>query len=88
MHLQVFLILFICFFFSATNAEFFQGYGLTETSPIATLAPKILDNCATIGWPISSTEMKIVSLDEHSSLDGLGPNEDGELLGTSEVETQ
>lgn len=75
------------FIFSATKVEFFQGYGLTETSPIATLAPKTSGNYATIGWPISSTEMKIVSLDD-SSLKGLGPNETGEILGRCKVENE
>lgn len=61
------------------NAEFFQGYGLTETSPIATLKPKGIDNYATIGWPISNVEMKIASIDD-PKLIGLDVRQSGEIL--------
>lgn len=66
------------FFYSAPNAEFFQGYGLTETSPICTLTPLGVNNYGTVGWVISNVEMKIVDLDNSNS-NGLEPNETGEL---------
>lgn len=52
---------------------------MTETSPIATLTPQGLPNYATVGWPISNTEMKIGQLDD-PSFKGLAPNETGELM--------
>lgn len=52
---------------------------MTETSPIATLRPQGLKNYATIGWPISNTEMKIANLDD-PNFKGLAANETGELL--------
>lgn len=61
------------------KASFFQGYGLTETSPIATIEPLGLNNYATIGWPVSNTEMKISSLDDEN-FKGLAPNEIGEIF--------
>lgn len=64
--------------FSAPKATFFQGYGLTETSPICTITPNGLENYGTVGWPISNVSMKIVGLDG-SSANGLAPNEVGEL---------
>lgn len=64
--------------FSATNAEFVQGYGLTETSPICTLTPNALENYRTIGWPVSNIEMKIVNLDDPTHK-GQAVNESGEL---------
>lgn len=65
--------------YSAPNCEFFQGYGLTETAPIATMTPQGLTNYATVGWTISNVEMKIAGLDD-PNLKGLAPNETGELL--------
>lgn len=62
------------------NAEFFQGYGLTETSPIVTLAPIGLKNYGTIGWPISNIQAKIVGVDDSSKDKGLDTSERGELL--------
>lgn len=51
---------------------------MTETSPIATLTPQGLENYATVGWPISNVEMKIVNLDDPNTK-GLAANETGEL---------
>lgn len=64
----------------AVNADFFQGYGLTETSPIITLAPIGLQNFGTIGWPISNVQAKIVHVDDTTTRKGLDTNELGELL--------
>lgn len=65
--------------FRAKQAEFFQGYGLTETSPIATLTPKGLHNYGTIGWPISNVQVKIVNVDDTTFCKGLNTHESGEL---------
>lgn len=65
-------------FFRATNAEFVQGYGLTETSPLCTITPNGFKNYGTIGWPVSNVEMKIVSLDDHT-YKGQAVNKTGEL---------
>lgn len=65
--------------FSAREATFFQGYGLTETSPISTFTPNGLQNYGTIGWPVPNVEMKVVSLDD-PTYKGIAPNETGEIL--------
>lgn len=59
--------------------EFIQGYGLTETSPAVFIAPKGGSNHATIGYPISNTEAKVVALDD-ATLTGLDVGQEGELL--------
>lgn len=49
-----------------------EGYGLTETSPVATFNPLEAGQIGTIGVPIPSTDLRIVS-------------ESGEILGVNEV---
>ncbi|XP_068628846.1 uncharacterized protein [Battus philenor] len=56
--------------------DFRQGYGLTETAPVVTMSPRYMENYGCVGYPIPSTELKIVDTDMKS----LGPNEKGELL--------
>lgn len=63
----------------AVNAEYYQGYGLTETSPIATLSPRGIQNYATIGWAISNVQIKIAAVDD-PQLKGVDTNVSGELL--------
>ncbi|MGL4637660.1 MAG: AMP-binding protein [Beijerinckiaceae bacterium] len=47
-----------------TGKPIIEGYGLSETSPIATVNPLTLQEFSgTIGMPIPSTEVKIVDLD-------------------------
>lgn len=46
---------------------FLQGYGLTETAPIAALTPQYKTNPASVGMPIVQADIKI-----------LNPNENGE----------
>ena len=46
--------------------KFFQGYGLTETAPLATIVPEVKRDTASVGKPGSCCEVKI-----HE------PNEDG-----------
>lgn len=65
--------------FRAVNAEFFQGYGLTETSPIATISPKGTTNYATVGWTGSNCQSKVVAVDD-PTLKGVDTNVLGELF--------
>ncbi|CAF4831145.1 unnamed protein product [Pieris macdunnoughi] len=53
-----------------------QAYGLTETSPIATLAPLGFKNYTSVGYAIPNVELRIID----SESNNLGPNEVGELL--------
>lgn len=71
--------MFFSFHCRAGNPDFFQGYGLTETSPIATLAPAEVNNYGTIGWPISNVEIKIVDVGDASDGKGLDTHKSGEL---------
>lgn len=60
-----------------------QGYGLTETSPVALMQERGNPNYASVGHPTPNTDAKIVSLDDENKV--LGPNEvsqnenDGEI---------
>lgn len=65
-------------FLSAPQTEFFQGYGLTETSPIATLSPKGIQNYSTVGWTASNCQTKIVDVDD-PTFKGVNTNVPGEL---------
>ncbi|GBP14310.1 4-coumarate--CoA ligase 1 [Eumeta japonica] len=64
--------------FEKANRElnFVQGYGLTETSPLATLMFLGSKNYESSGYAIPNVELKIIN----SELQALGPNETGELL--------
>lgn len=53
-----------------------QGYGLTESSPAATVLEKGSTNYKSCGKPIPNTEMKIVNMDTKMNL---GPGEAGEV---------
>lgn len=63
----------------APNASFFQGYGLTEASPV------VLQNClgskdvGSVGFPSPDTEAKIIQIND-PEMRGIGPNQPGELL--------
>ncbi|XP_013172741.1 PREDICTED: 4-coumarate--CoA ligase 1-like [Papilio xuthus] len=61
---------------SERKLDFRQGYGLTETSPVVALTPRGMDNYGCVGYPIPSTNLKIVN----SEMKTLGANEKGELL--------
>jgi 4-coumarate--CoA ligase len=63
----------------APNANFFQGYGLTEASPVVLMSPIGSKNFGSVGFPSPDTEAKIVRLDD-PEFRGVGPNESGELL--------
>ncbi|CAG9101526.1 unnamed protein product [Plutella xylostella] len=55
--------------------DFLQGYGLTETSPLATVSPPGSRDRASAGVPIPSVELRVVD----AELRNLGPNEVGHL---------
>ena len=63
----------------APQAKFFQGYGLTEASPLILISPMDSKNYASVGYPLSDTDVKIVRVDD-PEMRGVGPNISGELL--------
>lgn len=62
----------------ATNAQFFQGYGLTEAAPVVLMSAMGSQNYASVGGPTPDTEAKIVVVDD-LEYRGVGPNVTGEL---------
>jgi long-chain acyl-CoA synthetase len=66
-------------FEAKTGAIIFEGYGLSETSPIAAANPSNLEGreFGTVGYPVSSTEIKILDLE--TGLEELPEGEDGEI---------
>lgn len=62
-----------------TGAIIFEGYGLSETSPVATQNPTntVQRKFGTVGFPISNTDVKIVDID--TGLTPLAQGEDGEI---------
>ncbi len=62
-----------------TGAVIFEGYGLSETAPVATANPSSADNrkIGSIGFPMPGTDVKI--LDTESGLTELPQGQDGEL---------
>lgn len=70
----------ICFYFvnRAPNASIIQGYGLTETSPVAMLNMPGNTKFASVGVPASATRCKIVALNDSTGV-GLPANQSGEL---------
>jgi long-chain acyl-CoA synthetase len=70
----------VCRQFEAkTGAIIFEGYGLSETTPVASANPTNRENrkIGSIGFPISSTDIKILDLD--TGLKELPQGEDGEI---------
>lgn len=49
-----------------TGCEIYQGYGLTETSPVVTVNPGGGNQVETIGLPVPSTELKLVDAEGRS----------------------
>lgn len=56
----------------------YQGYGLTETSPVTHLCPdgRAAEKPGSIGVPVPNTEVQVVDVATHAPL---GPNQQGEL---------
>ncbi|KDR16255.1 probable 4-coumarate--CoA ligase 3 isoform X2 [Zootermopsis nevadensis] len=60
----------------APHVSFSQGYGLTESSPVACILEKGSTKYTSSGKPIPNTEMKIINMDTNMNL---GPGEAGEV---------
>lgn len=62
-----------------TGAVIFEGYGMTETSPVITLNPTNVEQrkVGSVGLPFPNTDIKIVDLDR--GLRELPDGEDGEI---------
>ncbi|MGL5138701.1 MAG: AMP-binding protein [Beijerinckiaceae bacterium] len=60
-----------------TGKPIIEGYGLSETSPIATVNPLTLEEFSgTIGFPVPSTDIRIVDAEGKDSV----PGQPGEIL--------
>jgi long-chain acyl-CoA synthetase len=66
-------------FEEATGSVIFEGYGLSETAPIASVNPTNTENrqIGSIGFPLPGTDIKIVDID--TGLTELAQGEDGEI---------
>lgn len=53
------------------DVDFSQGYGLTETSPLATVNPLNSKEYKTVGFALPNMQMRIVD----DKMNNLGPNE-------------
>ncbi len=62
-----------------TGAIIFEGYGLSETSPVATANPTSREQrkIGSIGFPVPSTDIKILDID--TATNELSQGEDGEI---------
>ena len=58
------------------NAQVFQGYGMTESSPVSFLNPWRKIKHGTIGVAIPNVTFKVVDVD---TLEPVGPGGEGEL---------
>ncbi len=62
-----------------TGAQICEGYGLSETSPVATINPYGGETRAgSIGLPVPDTEIRLVDLEEGTR--DVGPDEEGEVI--------
>ncbi|MEI8216644.1 MAG: AMP-binding protein [Eubacteriales bacterium] len=52
--------------FNAMGIKMFQGYGLTECSPLVAVNKDTCYKAAAVGFPIPGTEVKIIDLDENN----------------------
>ena len=66
-------------FEARTGAVIFEGYGLSETSPIATTNPTSIEKrkFGSIGFPLPSTDVKIVDIESGNT--EMAHGEDGEI---------
>ncbi len=64
-----------------SGSVIFEGYGLTETTPVLTTNPTFADKrkIGSVGMPLPGTDIKIVDLD--TGLKELPNGEDGEISG-------
>ena len=62
-----------------TGAVIFEGYGLSETAPVASMNPTSIEDrkFGSVGFPIPGTDIKI--LDTETGLEELPQGEDGEI---------
>jgi len=62
-----------------TGAIIFEGYGLTETAPVATMNPTFTKTrkIGSIGFPLPGTDIKILDLNDPAKV--LSQGEDGEI---------
>jgi len=62
-----------------TGAVIFEGYGLSETAPVASVNPTNREQrkIGTIGFPLPSTDIKILDID--TGTQALAQGEDGEI---------
>ena len=62
-----------------TGSIIFEGYGLSETAPVASSNPTNLETrkIGSIGFPIPGTDMKVVDID--TGLEEMPQGEDGEI---------
>jgi len=62
-----------------TGAVIFEGYGMTETSPVLTVNPTNLEQrkIGSVGLPLPSVDVKIIDLE--TGLEELPQGEDGEI---------
>jgi long-chain acyl-CoA synthetase len=65
-----------------TGAVIFEGYGLTETSPVLTMNPTNVEQrkIGSVGLPFIGTDIKIVDID--TGLQELPPGKDGEIAAS------
>lgn len=56
-----------------------QAFGMTEAAGVLFMTHRLYTNYSSIGWPVASTEAKIVALDDPLNL-GLDANMSGEIL--------
>lgn len=69
-------------FEAKTGAVIFEGYGLTETSPVLTINPTNLDQrkMGSVGLPLPNTDIKIVDIE--TGLKEMPRGEDGEIAAS------
>ncbi|MGW4206103.1 long-chain-fatty-acid--CoA ligase [Streptomyces sp. NPDC004726] len=63
------------------ETDVYEGYGLSETSPVATFAQRAFGvRAGTVGHPVWGTEAEIARADVADRIELLGPGEAGEIV--------